>query len=437
MAHVGGDIAFYLQRAIVNSAPFHHLFRTIKVPTSLDEVTSIDDDAEVDPHEARLSRTAIERIWTRVKDLYATGYYPCLQLCLRRDGHIVVSRAIGHSVGNGPAGSAEAVKRLATPDTPVCVYSASKAITAVLIHKLAEQGAINLLDPVSSYVEEFGQAGKERITVYQLLSHRAGIPGVPEGTPIDLLYDHKRSLEMLCAQTPLDRYGRTQAYHALTGGIVLQAIIERVAGVGIREYWNRHFKEPMGFRYFDYGADADVRAVMAQDAMTGMRLPWPLNRYASRIIGADFDEAMTAINDERFYLQPIPSANMVATAEEVSRFYQMLLDNGSYRGKQLLDPMTVHRLTWEVSAHRLDNMVRVPIRFTPGLMLGGTPFGLFGRDSGDAFGHIGLVNTLTWADPKRSLSAALLTTGKPVLAHNLPALLRLLLTISREIGVEE
>ena len=50
-------------------------------------------------------------------------------------------------------------------------------------------------------------------------------------------------------------------------------------------------------------------------------------------------------NDPRFYRAIIPSANLFATAEEVSRFYQMLLNHGEWQGKQILDPLTVHRAT--------------------------------------------------------------------------------------------
>ena len=90
-----------------------------------------------------------------------------------------------------------------------------------------------------------------------------------------------------------------------------------------------------------------------------------------------------------------------------------------------MDSLTVDHLTWETGPHKFDNQLKLPMRFTPGMMMGGSPVGIFGRNSSNAFGHLGLLNILTWADPDRDISVALLTSGKPILAHNLPSLLRL------------
>ena len=124
---------------------------------------------------------------------------------------------------------------------------------------------------------------------------------------------------------------------------------------------------------------------------------------------------------------------MIANAEEASRFFQMLLDGGRFGERQIVSPLAVHRATWETSPHRLDNVLKVPLRYSPGMMLGGSPVGLFGPETNQAFGHLGLVNIFVWADPERDLSAALLTTGKPLIAHNLPKLARLLYEINHRL----
>ena len=64
--------------------------------------------------------------------------------------------------------------KIGTPDTPVCLFSASKMITAMLIHMLDERGDLNLLDPISYYIPEYGVNGKRRATIFHLLSHRGG-----------------------------------------------------------------------------------------------------------------------------------------------------------------------------------------------------------------------------------------------------------------------
>lgn len=427
------QVTWQAQRLINNTPAVRQVLRTIPLPRSLDSVISIDRDSEIAADATGLGAKARDRVFQALCGLYATGYYPALSLCLRHRGEILINRSIGHTAGNHHDSTQSQQKVTATPDTPICLYSASKAITATVIHKLAEENELNLLDPISHYIPEFAQNGKERTTIYQLLSHRAGIPGIPPDQPFDTVYDHDASLQLLCAAEPLDEYGRTQAYHAVTGGVILQELVARVTGADIQQYWRKHFKQPMGFKVFDYGADRKTMSRMAEDSVTGIRLRWPLSRVVEGVLGTNLDEAMEVVNDPRFFAQPISAANMVATAEEVSRFYQMLLEDGSYQGKQILSPLTVHRLTWETGPHRFDGLLKLPLRFTPGMMLGGKPFGLFGWNTGNAFGHPGLVNTLTWADPDRDISVALLTTGKPVLAGNIPALLKLLLSISHYI----
>ena len=58
----------------------------------------------------------------------------------------------------------------------MCLFSASKAVTAILVHKLAEEGGIDLDARVSRYLPEFTGAGKQRTTIAQVLSHRGGFP---------------------------------------------------------------------------------------------------------------------------------------------------------------------------------------------------------------------------------------------------------------------
>ena len=66
-------------------------------------------------------------------------------------------------------------------------------------------------------------------------------------------------------------------------------------------------------------------------------------------------------------------------------------------------------------------------------MLGAYPFSLFGANTSRAFGHYGLVTIVSWADPERDLAVGLLTSGKAIIANQLPAFLGLLGAISEGI----
>lgn len=417
-------------RQFTGSDRFRRLFRTVELTDDLRNVTTIDSRSEQAADSSGLDPEIVAGIWPAIEKLYTTGYYPAIHFCLRHKGKILFNRSIGHASGNSPGDDSDSEKILATPSTPACLFSSSKAITAALVHKAAEEGYLNLLDPISHYIPEFARHGKGRITIYQMLCHRAGIPGVEVGTSPDIIFDHQACMELLCNAKPLDQYGRKQAYHAVTSGYILRELLERSTGMDIGSYWNEKFKTPMGFKVFDYGADDAVYARMSRDSATGLRLPGLLDKYFERSIGSGLDDALELISDRRFFEQPIASANMVATAEEVSAFYQMLLDQGRYKRRTIMNPLTVDHLTWETGPHRLDNQLKVPMRFTPGMMMGGSPVGIFGRNSANAFGHLGLLNILTWADPDRDISVALITTGKPFLAHNIPSLFKVLSCVS-------
>ena len=110
-----------------------------------------------------------------------------------------------------------------------CMFSASKMVTAMLVHLLDERHQVHLDDPVAHYIPEFGKKGKHRITLRHVLTHRAGIPRIPsEFADPNLLGRPAEILGLLCEQAPVWRPGRRLGYHALTGGYVLGAVIERV-----------------------------------------------------------------------------------------------------------------------------------------------------------------------------------------------------------------
>jgi CubicO group peptidase (beta-lactamase class C family) len=400
---------------------YQRLFRTVDVPRDLDAVTDIDGDREIDPALADLDPASVATIWSACQDLYRSGVHPLLSICLRRRGHVVLNRSLGHA-GEG---------RIATVRTPVCLFSASKAVSAVLVHLLEEQGHVNLSNPVSYYIPAFAARGKGSITILQLLTHRGGIALVPEDVDLDLLFDHDAGLEMICEAEPSDHQGREQAYHALTTGFIFNELIKQTTGLNAQQYLRRHIGKPMGMRYFRYGLTKKDRGGVAINRTTGLDIN-PINRVLGRVLGAHPDTAVELTNDPRFYSRVIPSANLFATAEEISRFYQMLLNNGEWQGTQILDPLTVHRATRSQGKFVLDRSLMLPMRYSAGFMLGGSPIGIYGRDTQYAYGHLGYANIFCWADPQRDIAVSLMNTGKLVLGPHIKALPVLLDAISSE-----
>ncbi|MEJ2515307.1 MAG: serine hydrolase [Gammaproteobacteria bacterium] len=407
------------------------LLESADVPRDLADVTSGAYAEETDPESVAMTRAGVDAIWKCVENIYATGMHPGISLVIRRHGKIVLKRAIGHARGNGPGDTDEPAVPM-TPDTPVCLYSSSKAIAAMPVHLLSERKALSLLDPVSHYIPEFAQSGKRHITIYQLLCHKAGIPTIRAGDAdiAELLLDQKELLRRLYAAEP-DKPGHHHAYHALTAGFIIADLVERVSGQRFRTFFRENFSAPMGLKSLDFGARGRKLDKVARHYVTGAHISAPIDLYLKRAIGTSLENAVTISNDPRFYRAVIPAGNGVATADDASGFFQCLLDGGELDGKRILEPLTVRRAVAEVGKPEFDRSLLVPLRYSAGMMLGDSPWGLYGPDTRRAFGHLGFTNNFVWADPERAISVALLTTGKLVFGLHLPYLLLLLNNISR------
>ena len=406
--------------------------RFCRVPADLRAVTVRGD--EVRPREVRLAREGVERIWRQAEALYRTGLHPAIQICIRHRGAVVLDRAIGHATGNGPGDPPGAPKTRVGLDTPFRLYSASKAVTAMVIHKLDDLGALHIDDRVADYLPTFRRGARAHITIAHVLCHRAGIPALPPAAmDLDLLERPEEILELLAAVPLRMRPGRRLAYHAVTGGFVLGEVVRAATGQDIRAVLRKELREPLGLRWLDYGVAPEDGASVARDVITG--LP-PLPGFAhvlERALGAPVERVLDLAHDPRFLAGILPAANVVSNARDLAAFFECLRNEGELGGVRVFEPRTVRRATTEQSFWEVDFTLGIPIRYGLGFMLGGEWLSLFGPGTPHAFGHLGFTNVLGWADPDRALSAAILTNGKPFLDIEVVRLYQLLMAIGREI----
>lgn len=406
--------------------------RRIRVPRDFGSVIARAPEAG-DLEAVGMTASGVERIWAGVERLYRSGFYPAIALCVRREGEVVLDRAIGHARGNGPADHKDAVLTPATPQTPFVIFSASKVMTTVVTHLLEERGLLHVGDRVCEYIPEYAVHGKQVITIEQLLSHRAGVPNLPAAAfDLDRFSDREFMLEMLCAAKPSSRPGRLLSYHAISGGFIVAEIVRRVTGKDIRTVLRQEILKPLGFRWGNYGVSPrDVERVALSYPTGPPALP-PLSTVLMRALGLPPDEVTVRSNDPRFLTGVVPSGNVVTTANEFSRFLELLLAGGELDGVRILEPRTIRRAISERAFREIDFSLVAPLRHANGFMLGASALSLFGPDTDEAFGHLGFTNVLGWADPERALSVGLITSGKPML-H--PALGDLWL-LTRAIGQE-
>ncbi len=406
--------------------------RKINVPDDLDSVTTVADEAA--PALGGLDQETVESLWEAATDLYRSGVHPALQLCVRRNGEVVLDRSIGHMSGNGPDDGEDTEKVLATPATPFCVYSTSKAVTAVVVHLLEERGALSITDRVSDHIPGYARHGKDDITIAHVLAHRAGVAEMPRETfDLDRLTDREFLLEAICDAKPNLKPGQMLAYHAVSGGFILGEVVQHATGKDIRTVLQEEILDPLGFRWNSYGVAAKDVQLVGADYLTGPRLLPPFSNLVTRALGAPLDEVIDAANDPRFRTAIVPAANVITTANELSRFFELLRVGGKLDGVRVMRSETIRRALTEQSRLEVDFSLGFPTRFSYGLMLGADVISLLGRDTDLAFGHLGLINIMGWADPERGVSVGLITSGKAVVYPEIGRFLGVMSRVASEV----
>jgi len=404
--------------------------RRIRVPADLEAVTdrADEDHSEVDS-------VAVERIWDAARHWYAAGMQPAIQVCLRRNGKVILDRAIGHGWGNGPADPVDAEQIPVRTSTPFCVYSAAKAITTTVTHMLAERGAFSLEDRVCDYLPNYTSHGKDRTTIRHVVTHSAGIPFATGPKPdLKRMDDSEYARDMLSRMKPVYRPGLVHIYHGVTWGPLMREIISAATGRSIRDILADEILGPLGFRWTNYGVAPEDVPLVAPSHVTGKPLPAPIAKAFKTAVGGTPQQIIPFSNTREFLTGVVPSSNTVSNAHELSRFAEILCRGGELDGVRVLSPETLRAATKQARRLRPDLATGLaPMRWGTGYMLGSKRFGPFGRDAAGAFGHTGLTDIAMWADPQRALSVAVISSGKPSghpEAKRYPALLN---TINAEI----
>lgn len=386
---------------------------------------------EIDPRGVGLSTQDVEAIWSSVVTFYKSGLHPAIALCIRRRGEIILDRAIGHARGNSPQDPEGTPLVKATPDTLYNFFSGSKSVTAMLIHLLQQEEQLHVDEPVATFIPEFAKRRKHSITIRDVLTHRAGIPPTPEeAIDLDLLSKPEEIVRAFCDLEPTHRPGSVQAYQAVTSGYILGEIIRRVTGQDIREFLTKRVREPLKMEHFNYGVAPELLDRVAVDAFTGPTPTWPYKNLVQVAFGASMRELVELGNDPRFRTAVSPAANVIATPEEISRFFETLLCGGTYQDVRIFEQRTVARAVEPQVTGQVDRVLMMPIPLSMGFMLGLRSFGFYGPRTANAFGHLGFTNVLGWADPDRDISVGFMNTGKPLLSARMLAWLN----VTRVIG---
>ena len=343
--------------------------------------------------------------------------HPAIQVCLRHNGAVVLNRAIGHGWGNGPADPPDAEKVPVTTETPFCVYSAAKAITTTVVHMLVERGAFSLDDRVCDYLPDLHQPrqgphhhpARDDPQRRRPVRHRSAAgPQAderqrvrPRASSASCKPIHRPGLDAHLPRAdvgpadPRDRLGRHRAQHPRHPG----RRDPRPARLPVDELRCGRTGCAAG------GAQPRHRQAAARADRQGVQAPPSAARW---------QQIIPFTNTPLFLTGVVPSSSTVSTADELSRFAEILRRGGELDGVRVMRPETLRAATPECRRLRPDVATGlVPMRWGTGYMLGSKRFGPFGRNAPAAFGHTGLTNIAVWADPERRLSVGVISSGKP------------------------
>jgi CubicO group peptidase (beta-lactamase class C family) len=197
--------------------------------------------------------------------------------------------------------------------------------TATSVMVLVEESKVRLDDPVARHVPEFGQNGKEKITVFQLLTHQGGL--VADNPVADYRDGPERAWERIFALKPVVAPG-TKFLYTDVGYIMLGEIVRRVSGRDVHAFSREHVFGPLGLRETTYR-------------------PGPPLQHRAAVTEKRGDDWMQGqVHDPRaFYLGGIAGhAGLFSTAEDLAVFTQMMLGRGRYASVRILREDTVARM---------------------------------------------------------------------------------------------
>ncbi|MBU2648038.1 beta-lactamase family protein [bacterium] len=303
-------------------------------------------------------------------------------------------------------------------DTISIVFSCTKAAVALCAHILVDRGQLDLNAKVVDYWPEFGQAGKENITVAMLLNHSAGLPAFREPIRKGGYADWDYMIQRLEAEKPFWEPGTRNGYHMISFGWTVGELVRRISGQSLGTFFKENVADPL---------ELDFWIGLPEEQETRVS-PMLLYRYA---VGDALSEFMQALlhqpdsisalallnsggfmaNERIYHAAEIGGGGGIANARALAGMYAPLSCDGASNGFELVRKDTITRMSQVSMATQQDLTLLIPTRFALGFMKGvDNRHRLFGNESliiGEkAFGHAGAGGSLGFADPECRLAFA-------------------------------
>jgi len=320
-------------------------------------------------------------------------------------------------------------------DTMAPSFSTTKGVASTLIHIMVDRGLLDYDARVAEYWPEFGQAGKQEITLRQILAHQSGLYHIRQMIDhADRMLDWDHMVHAIEQTEPVHEPGERTGYHGLTYGFLVGEILQRVTGRDFSELVQEELVEPLGLDGLYVGVPESELHRAAQLIWPGhgalvrfpslpARLRWlgdvthaATNGVRELVSLAGFDLDLGSILDglaprgissfdfdgDDSLRVAIPAANGLFTARSLARMYAMLAGGGELDGRRVISTRTVDRAA--------ERQVRAPglavLPFDMRWRLGYHAIATTAGIPPSAFGHFGFGGSGGWADPETGLAVA-------------------------------
>ncbi len=322
-------------------------------------------------------------------------------------------------------------------DTMAPSFSTTKGIASTLVHIMVDRGLLQYDACVADYWPEFAQAGKDKITLRQVLSHQSGLYHIRQMLDrADRMLDWEFMIHAIEEAPPIHPPGERTGYHGLTYGFLVGEILQRVTGRSFPELVLEELVRPLALDGMYVGAPEHVLDRAAELIWPGqgalddspllaeqLRRFGDFGRSASetlhsvlRRVGWEFDlgsiiDALAPRGISTFDFasreslqKPIPAANGLFTARSLARMYAALACGGRLDDTTLISPATLAQATERQS--RTPGLAVLP--FDMRWRLGYHGIATTAGFPKNGFGHFGFGGSGGWADPDQELSVALI-----------------------------
>ncbi len=308
-----------------------------------------------------------------------------------------------------------------TENTLACMYSSVKAVLSFLIAREVSNGRLDYEKPVADYWPEFAESGKAEITVAQVLSHQAGLCGIPDEMPPEAWLDWEGITSRIAAMAPLWPPGSANGYHPQTFGFIAGELLRRVTGQSVGQLLGA-YNASQGLQIFcGMHVDQIERAAYMPKPPTPPDLG-EINEFTKLAFLKKWS-APARVAREDWLAAEIPASNMHTDARSLATITHPLANKGhSHMGDLVLTEAAINA-AFKERIRGDDLVLPFHLSWTAGLMRNINKH--FGPNL-SAYGHAGFGGSCVVIDPENNMTAAyIMSKMSPYLVGD-PRALRLL-----------